>query len=308
VTGSRIRANELGSLRAAVFPFFRVARIIPLFRRHHRPMRSIALQLSRSKAFELFIIGVIMVNCALIGVETYGSDPVIHAIQTTALWIFLFEIIVRWVARENARSFFTDSWNVFDVFIVAISFIPESWFASAAMITTLRVLRVFRVLRLLRTANEVKLIISVLFRSFSALSYNALFFLIFMYLFAIIGITLFQLPDPATASPETLAQLEVYKAEVSGLNPYGDLGETSFTLFRVLTGDAWTDLRYHLIKASKMGLIEASPLAVTIYHVLWFILSVFLLLNLLVGAIINNYQIIMDEHAQAESEAKAAKG
>lgn len=268
-------------------------------------MRSFAIKLNQAKWFEYLIIAVIVVNCVLIGVETYGTTPIIHAIQHTALYIFLFEIVVRWLARESVKAFFSDAWNIFDTFIVAVSFVPESWFSDATMVTALRVLRVFRVLRLLRTAREIKLIISVLARSFSTLSYNALFFLIFMYLFAIIGVTLFKLPDPSTASPEMIAKLEAYRAEVSDLDPYADLSETSFTLFRVLTGDAWADLRYHLGKASAMGLIEASPLAVTSYHVVWFVLSVFLLLNLLVGAIINNYQIIMDEHAKSSNEEKA---
>jgi len=267
-------------------------------------MRSFALSLAQSRYFEYFIIAVIVINCTLIGVETHTTTPLIHAIQQTALWIFLFEIIVRWLARSSVKGFFSDAWNVFDTFIVAVSFVPESWFADASMVTALRVLRVFRILRLLRTAKEIKLIVAVLFRSFSTLSYNAIFFLIFMYLFSIIGVTLFKLPDPATATPEQLALLEQYNTESPGApsiggDPYRDLSETAFTLFRILTGEDWTDLRYNLNYASKIGLVQASPGLITAFHVIWFILAVFLLLNLLVGAIINNYQLVMDEHRKA---------
>lgn len=267
-------------------------------------MLSLARSLAHSRIFEFFIIGVIVINCVLIGVETHTTTPLIHAIQHTALWIFLFEIIVRWLARTSVKAFFSDAWNVFDTFIVAVSFVPESWFADASMVTALRVLRVFRILRLLRTAREIKLIVSVLFRSFSTLSYNAIFFLIFMYLFSIIGVTLFRLPDPATATPDQLALLELYNTEAPGApgiggDPYRDLSETAFTLFRILTGEDWTDLRYNLNYASEIGLVQASPGLITAFHVIWFILAVFLLLNLLVGAIINNYQLVMDEHRNA---------
>ena len=68
-----------------------------------------------------------------------------------------------------------------------------------------------------------------------------------------------------------------------------------FTLFRVLTGEDWTDIRYNLIVASNKNLIITPAWVITTYHVLWYIISAFLLLNLLVGAILNNYQIIMNE-------------
>jgi voltage-gated sodium channel len=78
-------------------------------------------------------------------------------------------------------------------------------------------------------------------------------------------------------------------------DPYGTLSESMFSLFRILTGEDWTDLRYNLLIAEELNLINASAWVVTLFHVIWYILSAFLLLNLLVGAILNNYQVIMEE-------------
>ena len=47
--------------------------------------------------------------------------------------------------------------------------------------------------------------------------------------------------------------------------------------------------------ASELGVIKASKSIINIYHILWFVISVFLLLNLLLGAIITNYNIIIEE-------------
>lgn len=280
-------------------------------------MVQLARRLVSSKLFEWFIIVVIVVNSVLIGVETYFTTPSMHLIQQIALGIFTFEIIAKWIAKDSVKSFFSDSWNVFDLSIVIVSFIPESIFSEAGMITAIRVLRVFRVLRLFRTAPEIKLIVSVLTRSFSALTYNALFFIIFMYLFGIIGVTLFKLPTAENADPATATALAKYaelapNAPTIAPDPYGTLGETMFTLFRVLTGEDWTDIRYNLIKANELGLIHSSDTVITMFHVIWFILSAFLLLNLLVGAILNNYQVIMEEQKAAkkkleEDELAAAK-
>ena len=63
-------------------------------------------------------------------------------------------------------------------------------FSSSGAITTLRVLRVLRVLRLLKSSEEIRLIGAVLVRSLNTLIYNMLFFCIFLYLFAVIGVIL----------------------------------------------------------------------------------------------------------------------
>ncbi len=253
------------------------------------------------KTFEWFIAGVILVNCTFIGIETYFTSPEIRFVQSIALGIFTIEIILRWIAKENIKKFFADGWNIFDLFIVAVSYIPESLFADATLITTLRVLRAFRIIRLLRAFPELKLMVSVVVRSLRSLAYSAMFFFVFMYLFSVIGVTIFKLPDPATADYFTSKALSEYLKQAPNApsiapDPYGSLGETMFTLFRILTGEDWTDLRYNLVQAGKMNLISPSEIIITIYHVLWFVIAAFLLLNLLVGAILTNYQIIMEEH------------
>ena len=170
-------------------------------------LKSISTALLSKKWFEPFIILVILINCTLIGVETYIQPNWIVLVQKVALAVFTVEILIRWIARQSAKSFFKDAWNMFDLFIVLISLIPESVFENGSWIICIRILRVFRVLRLLRAAEEVKLIVAVLIRSFSALAYNGLFFLIFMYLFSLIGLNLFKLPDARIADEDTLIRL-----------------------------------------------------------------------------------------------------
>ncbi|WP_424245766.1 voltage-gated sodium channel [Elusimicrobium posterum] len=265
-----------------------------------KAVKSFCKKLTTSKTFELAINAVILINCVLIGVETYTKNHTIYNIQHICLFIFAAEILMRFIARENTKSFFKSAWNVFDLSLVIVSFIPESIFSNSAAVTALRILRVFRVLRLMRTSPEIKLIISVLLRSFKALTYNAVFFFIFMYLFAIIGVTIFKMPTVENSTPETVQVLEEYyayapNAPTNSPDPYGTLHEAMFTLFRVTTGEDWTDIRYNLVTASEMKLVHVPAWIVTMFHVSWFALSAFLLLNLLVGAVVNNYQVIMEE-------------
>lgn len=263
-------------------------------------MKALCQKLIKTHFFEPFIVLTIVINCVLIGVETYFTNSFIQITQFIALIIFIVELIIRYTASNTTRAYFKDGWNVFDLSLVLISLIPEAWFATAGSIITLRLLRVFRVLRLLKANEEVRLIVAVLSRSFNALFYNMILFLIFLYLFGIIGVTLFQLPNESVLSAEKKVLLLEYVNEAPNTplvspDPYMNLSETMFTLFRVLTGEDWTDIRYNLIIANQKGLIYSPPWVITAYHVFWYVLSVFLLLNLMVGAILNNYQIIMTE-------------
>lgn len=259
--------------------------------------------------FDFGIMAIIVINSILIGVETYIQNDTITQIQDIILVIFTIEIILRFIARENCKSFFSDGWNWFDLILVLINYIPESLIPNGSTILVLRVLRIFRVLRLLRASKEIKMIITVLLKSISAMFYNVILFSIFIYLFAIIGVGLFRLPDPKTLSGQDAIEYELYTQEapnapINSPDPYGSLDEAMFTLFRALTGEDWTDLRYNLITASQHGLVKVSSTVITIYHVLWFVISAFLLLNLVTGAIINNYQMSKEEQDKEEREHK----
>lgn len=263
-------------------------------------VREIAALIAYDKYFEVFITGIILVNSILIGVETYTDNTTIQMVQQMILYIFTIEIILRFIAANSVKDFFNSGWNIFDLSLVLIGYVPATLFSNASMMTALRVLRVFRILRLLRTAKEIKLIVTVLIKSMTSMFYNLILFLIFVYLYAIAGVSMFRLPDPQTLHGEDLRKYEklMEVAPPSPSNspdPFGDLGEAIFTLFRELTGEDWTDLRYNHITASELGLINVNSTIITTYHVSWFCLAAFLLLNLVTGAVINNYQIAIDK-------------
>ena len=272
-------------------------------------IKKLASLIAYNKGFELFITGIIILNSVLIGVETYTDNLTVKMIQQGILYIFTFEILMRFIAAKSIKEFFCDGWNVFDLTLVLIGYIPETLFASASMMTALRVLRVFRILRLLRTSKEIKLIVTVLVKSMTSMFYNLILFLIFVYLYAIAGVSMFRLPDPTTLEGAQLAKYEKLmevapNAPSNSPDPFGDLGEAIFTLFRELTGEDWTDLRYNHITASEYGLIHVNSAVITTYHVSWFCLAAFLLLNLVTGAVINNYQIAIDEEDEKKKDEK----
>ena len=263
-----------------------------------------------NKKFELFIMGVILINCTAIGAETYQSTEAIKNINMACLIIYTIEIVLRFIVRKSLKDFFKDGWNIFDLLIVISGYIPEDISSSSSVITAVRVLRVFRILKIFKTSLEFRLIISVMIRSLKSLTYNALVMFIFMYVFAIAGIYFFKLPNAATATPEQQqALVQLYEiaphAPANSDDPYGTLPEALFSLLRCMTGDDWTDLRYNLVTASRLNLIQASPALVTGFHILWYMFAAFLLINLVVGAVINNYQEIMEKEKENLKKLKA---
>lgn len=265
--------------------------------------------IAQNHFFEILITFIILLNSVLIGVETYTDNATIKLIQTIILGIFTFEIIVRFIAADSIKSFFSDGWNIFDLSLVLIGYIPETLIPNASAMMTLRVLRVFRVLRLLRAAKEIKLIVTVLVKSMSAMFYNLILFVIFGYLYAIAGVAMFKLPDPSTLSGEALENYQKFMeaappAPTNSPDPFGSLGEAVFTLFRELTGEDWTDLRYNHITAYNYGVLKMNSTVITTYHVSWFCVSAFLLLNLVTGAIINNYQMAIEEREEEKKKKK----
>lgn len=269
-------------------------------------MKNYIKSIISSRVFELSITLIILINAILVGIELSTNNLVIQSIQWLILGIFTLELIARRIAVDTWKEFFEDGWNIFDLFIILISYIPATIFVNATYVMAMRILRVFRALRLLRLTKEIKIMITVLLTSIKALFYNAILFVIFIYLFALVGVSLFKLPNPATLNGEQLVQYqelmqEAPNAPTNSSDPYGSLDEAMFTLFRTLTGDDWTDLRYNLITAHERGIVQAGPAIITTYHVLWFVWSAFLLLNLLVAAIVNNYQQAMDETTHTQS-------
>lgn len=227
-------------------------------------------RLVESAPFNNFIVTVIVVNAVLIGLSTYMKDAAalsaISVAETICVGIYVVEIVLRFLARSSTGAYLRDGWNIFDLIVVISALIP----AANGIGPVLRILRVFRVLRLVKTIPELRLIVDVLLRSVASMKYVALLAAILFYVYAVIGVKLFGVAG-------------------NPMQPYfSSVHEACFTLFRILTGDDWTQMRYELAEAGR-------PLAVfTAFQVSWILIATFLLVNLIVGAVINNYQKVQE--------------
>jgi len=228
-----------------------------------------------NKAFELFVVAVILFSAVVIGVKTYDIPP---AMLTFVSWldvgitiIFLAELIIRFIGEENKKRFFHNGWNVFDTIIVVASLIPIE---ESEMALIGRLLRIFRVLRMVSIIPELRVLLNSLLKALPQLGYVMLLMFIIFYIYAAIGATLF-----ATINPEL----------------WGDISISLLTLFRVMTFEDWTDVMYETM--------AVYPLSWTFYLSFIF-LTAFAFLNMVIGIVVS---VIEQEHRKEDEEAHAAE-
>lgn len=249
-------------------------------------IKSALHHITRARWFTLFITFLIVVNCLLISVELDYPDPLVLRIQEIIVYLFLIEILVRWFGRNNNSEYFSDKWNYFDVFLVALAFVPENAIKNPELLTSLRILRVFRVFRLIKAFPELQIVCKVLFRSISSLTSVCFLMIIIMYLYSIMGVILFR------------GKSQVITGIGNAGDPFGNVLEAMFSMFRVLTGEDWTDLRYDLL----VGQSGQGQFLITTFFISFYVIAAFLLINLVVGAVCNNYDSVVKDYQGDEGD------
>ena len=226
-----------------------------------KAIKNFLFSINENRFFQFFIITVIILSALLIGAKTYDIDPTYLAILTyldiAITYLFLFEIIIRFIAEGHNWSFFKKGWNVFDTLIVAASLIPID---DSEMVLLARLIRVFRVLRLISIIPELRILISALIKALPPMGYVLLLMFIMFYIYAAVGSFLFE-----------------------GINKtlWGDIAVAMLTLFRVVTFEDWTDVMYETM--------EVYPLS-WMYYLSFIFLNAFVFLNMMIGIVIERMQ------------------
>lgn len=109
-----------------------------------------------SRVFQNAVVGIIIFSALLIGLEGIPlvADhfmPVMRTLELVVVGLFTVEIIIRIIAYgPQPWRFFQSWWNIFDLAIVMICYLPHAQFSAV-----LRLVRLLRILRLVEfTENE----------------------------------------------------------------------------------------------------------------------------------------------------------
>ena len=116
-------------------------------------------------------------------------------------------------------NFFRDGWNRLDFVIVACAYSP----AIGGVALLFRMIRLLRVLKVVRVLPELRMLVAALLNAEESVLFVSLLMFLVFFIFAIFSVTEFKTNDPWR---------------------FGDLHTSLMTLFRVATGDDWTDVMY----------------------------------------------------------------
>jgi len=220
-----------------------------------------------SKLFNYSVLFVIVFSALLVGFSLNLStdsplSPIVGILETLILVFFCVEIIIRLLAEEKPLNFFKDPWNVFDFIIVAACFIP----LKDKAIYVLRLVRVLRTFRLFQAFPNLKPVISGLLSSISSVIFVALLLAIVLYIYAVIGVSLFSTIDAVH---------------------FGTLWKGLFTLFQILTLENWNTI---MLPANSIY-----PIGGPMYFTSFIILGTMIIMNLFLGIIVGNMSKAMDK-------------
>lgn len=226
--------------------------------------------LRSNKAFELFVVFVIISSALLVGAKTYELSPLA---QTLVSWMdhfitvfFLVEISIRFLGEEHKKDFFKNPWNIFDTLIVTISLVPID---NTDMALVARLVRVFRVLRMISVIPELRLLLNSLLKAMPQLGYVILLMFIIFYIYAAIGSTLFENINPTL---------------------WGDITISLLTLFRVMTFEDWTDVMYETMQVYPLSWF---------YYLTFIFFTAFAFLNMVIGIVVN---VLDEEHEKIRKQ------
>lgn len=212
--------------------------------------------------FQWLIVAVIVFNAAILGLQTYDELPgsihrLIEPLDGLCLAFFVVEILIRMASYQfNLKQFFSDPWNIFDVVVITLGYLP--WLRANP--TALRMVRLARIARLARVMPDFRVLMNGLrIAAPPALSLLALTALL-CYLYAVVGYMLF-----GRVAPQY----------------FGNLGEAMLTLFTLLTLEGWNSVLYDLR--------EVSPWALP-YVISFLLIGTYVVINLVIGIIINSLE------------------
>jgi len=239
-----------------------------------------AARITESSFFHRLVVSVILFAGLLVGLETHAGlvariGGVLHLLDRVVLGFFVIELALRIAAcGRRPWTYFRDPWNVFDFMVVAVCLLPfPTGFAAV-----LRLARVLRVLRLVTALPRLQILVGALLKSVPSMGYVVMLLGLHFYVYAVIGVTFFSAADP---------------------EKFGGLGRAVLTLFEVVTLEGWVDVMDAQIKGLGSAWI---PVA---YFVSFILLGTMIMLNLLIGVIVNG---MSEAREETEDAARAARG
>jgi voltage-gated sodium channel len=199
------------------------------------------------------------------------------------LIVFIIEAAFKILAEgKKPLNYFKNPWNVFDFLIVVACLLEPIFNLGGEFLPVLRLARILRVLRLVTAIPKLQLLVSCLLKSLPSMFYVSILLFLLFYIYGTLAVFFYGENDPIH---------------------FRNLQSSILTLFRVVTLEDWTDVMYiNMYGSDSYGYSDAdlskwlptpsdSPLGAAIFFVSFVLIGTMIVLNLVIGVIMNS----MDE-------------
>ncbi|XP_029624992.1 voltage-dependent N-type calcium channel subunit alpha-1B isoform X4 [Salmo trutta] len=246
-----------------------------------------------SPPFEYSIMTMIALNTVVLMMKFHGAPELYEAmlkylnIVFTAL--FTLECILKIIAF-GPLNYLKAAWNVFDFVTVLGSItdilVTEIKTDKLINLSFLRLFRAARLIKLLRQGYTIRILLWTFVQSFKALPYVCLLIAMLFFIYAIIGMQVF-------------GNIELNEeSAINHHNNFQTFFQALMLLFRSATGEAWHEIMLSCLsnrpcdKLSGSGGKECGSDFAYFYFVSFIFLCSFLMLNLFVAVIMDNFEYL----------------
>lgn len=197
----------------------------------------------------------------------------------------------------GATPYFADRWNLFDFLVVAVSLMGLIMGGNGGGGAS--VLRVFRIARLFRVARFLKglrMLFETLIVSLPSLANVVALMFLVMVVYAILGVNLFGKVKFGT--------------DLNATDNFQTFGNALMILMRMITGEGWNFIMYDAMNTTdcdssmecEVGTCCGSPVAATIYFISFTLVGSFVMLNLIIAVVLDNFSSTSNAEARKVRE------
>ncbi|XP_041862080.1 voltage-dependent R-type calcium channel subunit alpha-1E isoform X1 [Melanotaenia boesemani] len=250
-----------------------------------------------SPSFEYTVLAMIALNTIVLMMKYYSAPPAYDAVlkhlNTAFTVLFSVECVLK-ILAFGFLNYFRDTWNIFD-FITVLGSITEIVVDLQRIDTFnmsfLKLFRAARLIKLLRQGYTIRILLWTFVQSFKALPYVCLLIAMLFFIYAIIGMQVF---GNIKLNEET---------HINQHNNFKTFSGALMLLFRSATGESWQEIMLSCLGGQQCEMDPSLSLVTNLkegcgsdfayfYFVSFIFFSSFLMLNLFVAVIMDNFEYL----------------
>ncbi|XP_046854592.1 voltage-dependent T-type calcium channel subunit alpha-1G-like [Xenia sp. Carnegie-2017] len=293
-------------------------------------LRRLVVKIHQHPWFDRVVLLFILINCIVMVMEEPGLDKnsemgqFIQIMQYIFTTVFTIEMSIKVISMGliiGPDTYLKSGWNIVDGILVLISLVDLivslTTEGSGGILGILRVFRAFRTLRPLRVINrapELKLVVETLISSLKPIGNFSLIAATFFVIFGILGVQLFK--GKFYSCNDAKSSLKINNKDqcisndgnwMNNVYNFDNLASALLTLFVFSTCDGWTAILYSGIDAVDVDKQPKRDYAKwnILYFIAFLLIAGFIVMNMLVGIVIENFHKCCDEQKLKEQNSSA---